>query len=79
MYKRLYSSRADTKLFTLFVKPHKPVSSNGVARWIKSVCLMRRGIDLPQFLRHIVPMVLLSPMHIRGVFQKQKFCVLQSR
>lgn len=37
MYKRVYSSRADTKLFTLFVKPHKPVSSNSVARWIKSV------------------------------------------
>ena len=37
MYKRVYSSRADAKLFTLFVKPHKPVSSNSVARWIKSV------------------------------------------
>ena len=55
------------KLFSLFVKSYKPVSTNSIARWIKLV-LSNAGIDAPVF-KGIVSVVLLSPMHIRVVFQ----------
>lgn len=44
----VYRSRAVAKLFSLFVKPHKPVSTNSLARWIKSV-LSNAGIDASVF------------------------------
>ena len=52
MYK-VYSSRAVTKLFSLFVKRRKPESTNSLARWMKSV-LSNAGIDTSVFKAHNV-------------------------
>ena len=64
MYK-VYSSRAVTKLFSLFVKPRKPESTNSLARWMKSI--------LSQFLTHIMSVVLLLLMQIRGCSSSRDF------
>ncbi len=44
---------SSTKLFLSFVKPHKPVSTATIARWIKSV-LESSGIDTSVFKAHSV-------------------------
>ena len=66
MYK-VYSSWAVTKLFSLFVKPHKPVSTNSLARWIKSV-LSNAGIDTSVFKAHSVRGASVTNAS-KGVFQ----------
>ena len=48
---RTRSCRSSSKLFISFVKPHKPVSKDTVARWIK--CTMQKsGIDISVFKPH---------------------------
>ena len=62
---------SSSKLFISFIRPHKPVTTSTVGRWIKSV-LLSAGIDTSVW--HTVSAVLLSPMRTLRVFQSQKFC-----
>ena len=66
MYK-VYSSRAVTKLFSLFVKPRKPESTNSLARWMKSV-LSNAGMDSSVFKAHNVRGASVTNAN-KGVFQ----------
>ena len=66
MYK-VYSSRAVTKLFSLFFKPRKPESTNSLARWMKSV-LSKVGIDTSVFKAHNVRGASVTNAN-KGVFQ----------
>ena len=45
--------RSSSKLFISFIRPHKPVSTSTVGRWIKSV-LSSAGIDISVFKAHSV-------------------------
>ena len=47
------SSNDSTQLFIAMIKPHKPVSSSTVARWLKTV-LNNAGIDTSIFKAHSV-------------------------
>ena len=66
MYK-VYSSRAVTKLFSLFVKPRKPKPTNSLARWMKSI-LSHAGIDTSVFKAHNVRGASVTNANM-GVFQ----------
>ena len=61
------------KLFVSYIKPHKPVSTATLARWIKSV-LTDAGINTSVFKAHSVRSALATPMLV--VFQLQIFCAL---
>lgn len=50
---KLIRSRGETKLLISYVKPHKRVSKDTVARWIKTV-MIRAGIDVTVFGPHSV-------------------------
>ena len=66
--------RSSSKLFISFIRPHKPVITSAVGRWIKSV-LSSADIDTSVF-KDIVSGVLLSPMRTLREFQSQKFYAL---
>ena len=55
-----------SKLFLSFIKPHNPVSTATVARWIKSV-LQSAGIDTSVFKAHSVRGAATSHAYVTGV------------
>ena len=71
MYK-VYSSRAVTKLFSLFVKPRKPESTNSLARWMKSI-LSNAGIDTSVFKAHNVRGASVTNANKRGCSSSRDF------
>ena len=64
--------RSSYKLFILFIRPRKPVTTSTVGRWIKSV-LSSAGIDTSVFKAHGVRGAFVTNGYIKGV-QSQKFC-----
>ena len=58
--------RSSSKLFISFIRPHKPVTTSTVGRWIKSV-LSSAGIDTSVFKAHSVTGASVTNAHIRGV------------
>ena len=58
--------RSSSKLFISFIRPHKPVTTSTVGRWIKSV-LSSAGIDTSVFKAHSVRGASVTNAYIRGV------------
>jgi site-specific recombinase XerD len=54
------------KLFLSFIRPHKPVTSSTLARWIKNI-LQLAGIDTSIFTAHLVRGVSTSEAFNQGV------------
>ena len=58
--------RSSSKLFISFIRPHKPVTTSTVGRWIKSV-LSSAGIDTSVFKAHSVRGASVTNAYIKGV------------
>lgn len=57
---------SDSKLFVSYIRPHKPVSTDTLARWIRSV-MYDSGIDTSIFKAHSVRGAATSDAFARGV------------
>lgn len=57
---------SSSKLFISFIRPHKPVTTSTVGRWIKSV-LLSAGIDTSVFKAHSVRGASVTNAYIKGV------------
>lgn len=55
-----------TKVFLSYIRPHKPVSTDTVARWIK-VVMAKSGIDVSLFKAHSVRGASTSALYAKGV------------
>ena len=58
--------RSSSKLFITFIRPHTPVSTSTVGRWIKSV-LSNAGIDISVFKAHSVRGAAVTNAYIKDV------------
>lgn len=61
------------KLFVSYIKPHKPVSTDTLARWIKHV-MMDSGIDTSIFKAHSVRGATTSDAYAKGVPISEILC-----
>ena len=63
---KLLRDKKETKLLISYAKPHKSVSKDTVARWIKTV-MIRAGIDVKVFRPHSVRVAAASKAHSKAV------------
>ena len=63
---RTEKQRSSSKLFISFIRPHKPVTTSTIGRWIKSV-LSSAGIDTSLFKAHSVRGASVTNAYFKGV------------
>ena len=65
--------RSSSKLFFSFIRPHKPVTTSSIGKWIKSV-LSSAGIDTLVFKAHSVRGAAVTNVYIKGVPVAEMLC-----